>query len=146
MFCFVMLLIFYFVKHSYPRVRISSLEIHLTGASSLSCFSSVRHHSLFIKCLPSSEWADFNLCSFRYQPAKVDNFYCLFGCISITTHTRSFEFSRLSHYLIIKVLCLKNRLFTIFQVLLSFGLLRGNEKYLTTELTYLSTTFLKFFK
>ena len=25
---------------------------------------------------PSSEWADFNLCSFRYQPAKVDNFYC----------------------------------------------------------------------
>ena len=55
MFCFVMLLIFYFVKHSYPRVRISSLEIHLTRASSLSCFSSVRHHSLFIKCLPSSE-------------------------------------------------------------------------------------------
>ena len=49
MLCFVMLLIFYFIKYSYPMARIFSLEIHLMRASSLSCFSSVRHHSLFYK-------------------------------------------------------------------------------------------------
>ena len=55
-------------------------------------------------CLVQNKLTFIISCLFRYQPAKVDNFYCLFRCTSITTHTHSFEFSRLSHYLIIKVL------------------------------------------
>ena len=86
---------------SFP-IRIS-FDLHVLGTPPAFILS---QDQTLIKsvCLRQNKLTFIISCLFRYQPAKVDNFYCLFRCISITTHTRSFEFSRLSHYLIIKVL------------------------------------------